>query len=1146
MKDKLIPLLTPRFRKDPSLYQTLDAFKQGKSFSLFGPGRGSLPLYLRELVQVTQKTLVVILPTEVEAEQFASDLLTLIPETLHIPWWGLLSYHGIAPSPQCAGIRALGLARLAHEVDPPPPVLVLSYFAALCKTPSLERTRQNLFTFCVGEELDTTLVAEKLTYMGYIRAARVNLPGEFALRGEVLDIYPMGEKSGLRLVFEFDIIEKIRFFEPGSQASLDECERYTLAPCQETLLSESELRSLAEEYPALLGESEEFDLSQISQNLPLFYGILASKQESKGASLFDYLDEYALFLTDDRHLDSLSESGLKEVERLCVEASAKGFAVPKVEEAFFDGSLIGLSPTSSESTDNAKDEFKGQKISLHSLRDSQTDFVLNWTPIPSYGGNVNLFRDEIKSLAQDNECYLITNSEAQKERLGYLLKESPIEVVLSFLNAGTHFHESKLFLVHENELFGRKRESSSSLQKSQSEIIDSFVDLAPGDYVVHMSHGIGQFKGIKRMKVGGFEKDYIQILFAKEDSVFLPIEQMNLVQRYISHRGLSDTSRVKLDTIGGSGWQKRKSKTSKAVEELADWLIEIHAKRAEAQGFAFAKDDEFQMEFEASFPYTETVDQIQATEEIKEDMQSPLPMERLLCGDVGFGKTEVAMRACFKAVMGGKQVALLCPTTILCEQHYITFQKRFQRFPVSIRMISRFVQPKEQRVILKEMEEGSIDILIGTHRLFSKEIKFARLGLLVVDEEQRFGVKHKEKLRELKSNIDCLTLSATPIPRTLHMSLTNLRDMSMLKTPPQNRLPVETLVQEFNPEVIKDAIQRETDRGGQVFYLHNRVESLEEIKFFLQELIPTITISVAHGSMDGKELEEVMHRFINGGSHLLLATTIIENGIDISNANTIIIDRADRYGIAQLYQLRGRVGRSGAQGYAYLFYPNRSALSEISQKRLRVISDHTELGSGFKVAMQDLEVRGGGNLLGAEQSGEIVAVGFELYLQMLNDAIEKRKRAGLREKQEVYLELEYSAYIPDSYISDTIEKMEIYKRFSQILESTQLRLMHEELHDRFGPPPSDIQRLSVMAELRILCNHLGVVSVKERKGKAEILYATLEDVNQKKVIEFIQEHPDQIKLAPEERCKITILLPDISLDEKIYFLKETLERLGAS
>ena len=654
-------------------------------------------------------------------------------------------------------------------------------------------------------------------------------------------------------------------------------------------------------------------------------------------------------------------------------------------------------------------------------------------------------------------------------------------------------------------------------------MLHSFLELREGDLVVHVQHGIGRFLGIERISSSRMERDYLSIEYANADRLFIPIEQVNMVQRYIgSQEDTEGKSSVRLDRIGGKAWQERKAKTQKSVEDLADHLLRLYARRSEAESFCCAPDDELMAEFEADFPYEATADQLRAVEEIKRDMESSKPMDRLLCGDVGFGKTEVAMRASFKMAGNGRQVILLCPTTILAEQHYQNFSRRFSRFPVRIAMLSRFVEAAEQKRVLAALEAGKVDILIGTHRILSKDIHLRNLGLIVIDEEQRFGVKHKERLKLLKTSVDCLSMSATPIPRTLHMSLVQIRDISMLATAPHNRHPVETFVREFNTHSIAAAIRHELERGGQVFYLHNRIEGLEQILRFLRELVPEALVEMAHGQMESKQLEDIMYRFVHGGFNVLLATTIIENGIDIPNVNTIIIDRADRYGIGQLYQLRGRVGRSGQLAYAYLFYPERRSLSNLALKRLAIISDFTELGSGFKVAMKDLEVRGAGNLLGAEQSGRILAVGFEMYSSMLARAIDERKQHlgpsgeqhrllaewnGQQISSPVSLELEYSGFIPDTYIADATEKVDLYKRISSIDRPAALTQLYEELFDRFGAPPKEVQSLLQLAELRITCRRVGIDFLKEAQMQVELQFSRARPLPLERIMQLIQRYP---------------------------------------
>ena len=637
----------------------------------------------------------------------------------------------------------------------------------------------------------------------------------------------------------------------------------------------------------------------------------------------------------------------------------------------------------------------------------------------------------------------------------------------------------------------------------------------------------------------GNERDYIKIEYADEENVFIPIEQVNLVQRYIGNEGEAP----KLDRLGSKSWENRKNKVKKSVEDIAERLIQLYSKRKAVRGFAFPKDNEFQSAFEAAFPYDETDDQLTCIEEVKSDMERSEPMDRLLCGDVGFGKTEIAMRAAFKAVLGGKQVAFLAPTTILAEQHYETCVERFEHFPIKIAHMSRFVQPKEQKKILEKLKNGEVDILIGTHRIIQKEVVFKDLGLMIIDEEQRFGVKDKERLKELKTSIDSLAMSATPIPRSLHMSLLKIRDMSILNTPPHNRQPIETIIDAYSNERVAAAIRREVERGGQVFYLHNRVESLAETRLKLERLVPEMLIDMVHGKMSSTELDDAFHRFKMGGFHVLVSTTIIENGIDVPNVNTIIIDRADIYGVSQLYQLRGRVGRSDRKAYAYLLYPEGRALSEIAMKRLQVISDFTELGSGFKIAMKDMEIRGAGNLLGKDQSGDVYSVGFDLYLRLLENAIQRLSNEDFEEEQDALLELEYTGYIPETYIINPQTKMEIYKKIASVSSSEELDKVCVELNDRFGSIPNEVQSLLALAEIRILCKKLSISTLKEKNGEVHIEFSKISKVSVEKVLMMMKSNPGQVKLDHLHPNVLILKIDKIDLKEKSEFLREKIQFL---
>lgn len=1177
--DELRSILATKLQAPEGKEPELDGQKY-REHSQLSPGVPALQLLKQ------RRSILFVLPSKQELYELEEDLLSLGLEPLVFPDWGTALYHGIRSQSRIFAQRSQVLAQVIHQAQElekkpeAPPLLLLSTLRASSPTlPPASAYARQIHQLKIGQDIQPQDLATLLTQLGYYQVPRVTLPGEFALRGEVLDYYPpflaeaassaksTQDTSGLavRIMFGFDEIEMIKFFDPVSQVSQQQAQSTRIYPLREVLWHEEELEALEanlekglwQEWKKQAGEAasssseESLEIHDASQQVltALRQGLELAGEEllfplayPKSASLSDYLPEGSqVVLWGMQKLEQQEDALELERETLYQQSLSKKEAAEAKYSSSAEIPLLiwqrllkpqryasKLSQLALLQHSLCLDEFTGE------------DWPCNFSASLQYHGNMTRFQEDLKKLLADSYEFIIgCSSHAQAQRLAHSLKDfaPSLRFVAGELRQGFLLPDSKLAFLQEWEILGKKMRSGSrqhpskkpsakqEKQLSQSQIIDSFVELKPGDLVVHVQHGIGCFKGIERVSTSRLERDYLCIEYADANTLFVPIEQINLVQRYIGNEG----SAPKLDRIGGKSWQERKSKTQKAVEDLAERLLRLYSRRAEQEGFPFPEDDEMQEEFEADFPYNPTTDQLQAVSEIKADMQSPWPMDRLLCGDVGFGKTEVSMRAAFKAASAGKQVIVLCPTTILAEQHYLNFQKRFARFPIRIAMLSRFVETKQQKVVIQQLEKGEVDILVGTHKVLSKSIRLNRLGLIIIDEEQRFGVKHKERLKLLKTSVDSLSMSATPIPRTLHMSLVQIREISMLNTPPRNRHPVETFVREFNPETVASAIRYELERGGQVFYLHNRVEGLEEILSFLQGLVPEALIEMAHGQMDGKELEDIMYRFVHQGFNVLLATSIIENGIDIPNVNTIIIDRADRFGIGQLYQLRGRVGRSDRLAYAYMFYPDRASLSELAMKRLSIIADFTELGSGFKVAMKDLEVRGAGNLLGPEQSGNILSVGFEMYASMLSKTMaERSEQAGYqlgkshgstRHKQpeyseEITLELDYSGFIPDAYIPEAEEKIDLYKRISSIDRAELMESFYEELHDRFGNPPAEVRSLLSLIEIRIVCRNIGVNYLKERSGQVELHFSKLKPLPIDKIMQQIKKYPQLFRIEP--------------------------------
>ena len=1081
--------------------------------------------------EITGSTLLVV-PTEQEVREVHADLQLFGDQVLSFPWWGTLPYGQGHPLPAVHGLRTSVLSRLQNRERS---LIVTSLRGLLNPLPDPGEFKDRAVYLSVGSSVDTQELAQTLADLGYLRVPRVSLRGEFALRGEVVDVYPYGGDEATRIIFDFDSITRIRRFEPFTQASVSEMEAVRIPPTREVVFDEKALRLLASnleragsDEPAVQELVEQLRLDPDTPGSEYLFPLCSGSR----SSLIDYLGPDSLLLAvDSEGLAAGSEVLRREYMELYRKSRLGGFSPPP-RQILLDFSTL-------EAAFNRTVHLR----SLKGKREEGRRILMGCDPPRSFFGNLSFLKEELQNLIQlSYRVFVFAEYAQQAERLRALLKDLEVTVLPQGISRGFALPALKILVIEENEIFGRKRRIPRSVAKAQSRAIDSFVDLNPGDFVVHLQYGIGLFNGIERIKAAGHERDYICLEYDGREKVFLPIEQVNLIQAYIGQDG----KRPKLDKLGGKSWQSKKERVRRSVEQMARRLVSLYSVRSTVKGFVFPSDTDWQSEFEARFPYQETEDQLRAIEEVKADMESSRPMDRLICGDVGYGKTEVALRSAFKAVMGGKQVALLAPTTILAEQHFETFEERFSGYPVAIKMLSRFVKPKQQKQVLASLAEGRTDIVIGTHRLLQRDVKPKNLGLMIVDEEQRFGVKDKERLKELKTAIDCLTMTATPIPRTLHMALMKIRDMSIINTPPQNRYPIETFIQEFDEEVICRAVRQEIDRGGQVYYLHNRVQTIPRVESFLTRLMPEVRVAAAHGQMREERLEEVMHSFIRGDVQLLLSTTIIENGLDIPNVNTIVIDRADMFGISQLYQLRGRVGRSDMPAYAYLFYPKGRVVSELAMKRLRIISDFTELGSGFKIALKDLEIRGAGNLLGREQHGDILAVGLDMYLRLLDEAIDELKvehEAEEAQPPEVYLELQYSGYVPDSYVPAAMEKMELYKRIASVVGYEELEALEREVADRFGPLPEDVRSLFAIAEIRILCRRLFISSLKERDGRATVEFSKLSQISVDRVMTLIKESGASVSLDPKQPNCLIIKTGRIGLKEKSEFISERLSRL---
>jgi len=987
-----------------------------------------------------------------------------------------------------------------------------------------------------------------LVNLGYEQVRRVERAGEFAVKGGILDIFPSNLDTPCRIEF-FDIeVESLRRFDPATQRSLESVGEVLILPQREILLHERHRSRALDGLLRIFRPSPERDalgeallagsnFGGIENYLPLFFEKTSRIREFFKKSPLtiavdgdEILRQAANFARDITELYNGYYSSMKlklEPDQLYTGSfTLEDFALRFETLATGEAAAVAM-PFGAPRT------FSGDLLALSAEVERRKALGQDVLVFAGYAGQADRVASLMADCTPERDENKFTKAIARRKAAGALF------VGHAPLTHGFASDELRVTLILEREIFNRKRALRSSLRTANSLPIDSFLDLKPGDAVVHIQHGVGLFVSIERMNSLGLEKDYLKLEYRDQEKLYVPLEMINQVQRYVGHDG----AELKLDSLGGRSWERTKERVRKNAEGLARELLEIYAARMRLEGFSFGEDSRWQHEFESAFEFEETPDQALAIEETRRDMQSPRPMDRLICGDVGFGKTEVAMRAAFRAALAGRQVAVLVPTTILAEQHYSTFSERFALFPaIHIDYLNRFRTASEQKEVLSRLAAGHIDIIIGTHRLLSGDVHFKNLGLVVVDEEQRFGVGHKEKLKKMRRLVDVLTLTATPIPRTLHMSLIKARDMSVIRTPPRSRLPVETYVLEFNENMVKRALMFELDRGGQIYYLHNRIQSIERVQKFLQALVPQAVIGVAHGQLPENQLEKVMRDFIEGHIQILLCTSIIESGLDIPNANTLIIDHAEAFGLGQLHQIRGRVGRSSERAFAYLFYPPDRALPEGAQKRLQVITEYAELGSGYDLALRDLEIRGVGNLFGAEQSGDVLAVGFDMYCRILDEAVRELNFGIVEEEPDTAINLNFEGYIPDTYIEDERQKIEVYKRIAACLSQKDVDLLARDVRDRFGPIPDIVLSLFKLSELKAAGRAAGARSLIQQGQYIALEFVTNHHINPARVVAMVQKKG--ARLVPGDRLLLLVPDPGGELADKVDFLKKTLQDLS--
>lgn len=1158
--------------KDNMKFKSITEKISEKTFpiNIYGISESGKSYIINGIFEENDNSMVVVTHSYVDAKNLYEDLSFYTTDVFYFPVREVVFYNVDAIS---GDLRWARLKVIKEILQNERKKIIVTSIDALTSlyTPKEYYLRYSMI-IKTGDDIDLKEISKSLLQCGYERVEVVEGKGEFSFRGGILDVFPPTSAYPYRVELFGDEVDSIRTFNTESQRSIEKVEEFSIFPSKEVIVDD-ECRSRAvqnineelkkvianvskenkesvEKIKGIVGKNIEllnntYYFETIDSYLPFFY--------EKLDSFFDYLQGYTFVVDDFKRSSGKMESIYYEFNENYMSFLQRGDILPsqnslllnkgELESKLENSSLITLS------------SFLNKSDGLFNT----VDIGFEEVTLNKYNGQLNMLIEDIQERKEKKyKTVILAGTRPRGERLVKTLMEKGIfstykdsidkieagEVVITFGNLlrGFDYPELELSIISDKDIFGetRRKRSGKAVRKKGVAKITSFAELKPGDYVVHANHGIGVYKGIKQMAAGGTTRDYLDIVYDKGDKLYVPVDQLDLVQKYIGSEGNSP----KINKLGGAEWQKAKAKARKSINEIAQDLVKLYAARATLKGHSFGKDTEWQRQFEDEFPYEETPDQLASLEEIKRDMESDKPMDRLLCGDVGYGKTEVAIRAAFKAVMDGKQVAFLVPTTILADQHYNNFIKRFSDFPIKIDMISRFRTPKQQKATLQALKEGNVDILIGTHRLVSKDIVFKDLGLLIVDEEQRFGVAQKEKIKGMKKNVDVLTLSATPIPRTLHMSLTGVRDISVIETPPEDRYPIQTYVVEQNDQLIRDAILREIGRGGQVYFVYNRVESIDSMANYIRDLVPECKVGIMHGQMTEKELETEMIAFMNKEYDVLVCTTIIETGIDISNVNTMIVHNADKMGLSQLYQLRGRVGRANRIAYAYFIYTKDKILTEVAEKRLKALKDFTELGSGFKIAMRDLEIRGAGNMMGSSQHGHMASIGYDLYCRMLEDTIKLIKGEIENEPIETSVDIKVDAFIPSSYITDEIQKIEVYKKIAAIENINDFMEIKSELEDRYSSIPDSVYNLMDIAYIKSICKGLYIEDIKETAKELRFKfvkgYKGFEDIYSV----LLNQYKDDVILYFGETPSFAIKLANIKKETALEYYKKLLEDIS--
>lgn len=1102
----MLQALIQAFSRDDDFATTVAGVHSGMKEQLIsGLSGSSRQVMLAALQQETNRPLLVVTHNMFAAQKIFEDLQeALTPDgVLLYPANELVAAESAVSSPETLAQRIEVLLQCSRGYRG---IVVVPYSGIRRYIPTPKAMAEAGIHITLGGTVELEAFLKSMVELGYERVERVESRGEMSLRGGIIDIYPLTSTMAYRIELFDDEVDSIRTFDPADQRSIDQVKEVFIPPCKELIASTERLeraaQAVAEKLEIQLDKMtdrqaknrlreelfKEMEMLREHVHFPEMYKYISQIYPERSL-LYDYMPEDTLLILDEpaRLLETAKQLERDEAE-WNLHLFQNGKSLPELPLGVDGDSALYHRP------------FQTLFLSLflRQVPHSQPQNIINFVSrgMQDFHGQMNVLKAEMERWKKSGaNVMMLASGEERMERMRRVLQDYGIEeptLLKGNLQSGFELPSVHLVVITEGEMFSQKQRKARRVAKSMdnAERIKSYTELKVGDYVVHQNHGIGKYLGIGTLEVAGIHKDYMHILYAGGDKLSVPIEQIDMIQKYVG----SEEKEPKVYKLGGNEWTRVKNKVRSSVQDIADDLIKLYAERQAAPGYGFEKDSPEQHEFEGMFPYDETPDQLRAIEEIKKDMEKSRPMDRLLCGDVGYGKTEVAIRAAFKSAIEGKQVAVLVPTTILAQQHYETFRERFAGYPINIQTLSRFRSRKEQNETIKGVRQGTVDIVIGTHRILSQDLVFKDLGLLIVDEEQRFGVTHKEKLKKLKTNVDVLTLTATPIPRTLHMSMLGVRDLSVIETPPENRFPVQTYVVEHSQALVRESIEREMARGGQIYYLYNRVQGIQEMAAQISMLVPEARVGIGHGQMSEQELEKTILDFLDGEYDVLVSTSIIETGVDIPNVNTLIVHDADKMGLSQLYQLRGRVGRSNRIAYAYFTYQRDKSLTEVAEKRLQSIKEFTELGSGFKIAMRDLSIRGAGNLLGAEQHGFIASVGFDLYSQMLAEEIQKRKVTMLGETDvadtswNTSIDLGIDAYLPSDYIYDSIQKIEIYKKTASVTSFEDVAELEDEMLDRFGDLPEAVRNLLSVARVKLYGKQFGIESIALRADEVVLKF----------------------------------------------------------